>query len=117
MRTFPIIAIAALILAGIGAQILLPEPSAESLGVTIGATPQAPTENFSQDCARKDIGAITSIEDHGTAGDLSSDLLGQAGLTMLRARMACYEGRVGEALALYDGILNLAPVASLSGQR
>jgi len=32
---------------------------------------------------------------------------------MLRARRACYEGRVDEALALYDSILNLGPVVSL----
>jgi hypothetical protein len=31
--------------------------------------------------------------------------------------LACYEGRVGDALALYDSILDLGPVASLRGQR
>jgi hypothetical protein len=34
-------------------------------------------------------------------------------MAMLRARLACYEGRVSEALALYDSILNLGPVVSL----
>jgi hypothetical protein len=32
-------------------------------------------------------------------------------LTMLRARLACYEGRVSE-LALYESILALGPVAN-----
>jgi hypothetical protein len=63
-------------------------------------------------CALKEVKVITLIEDHGDAGDLPSDSLGDAGLAMLRARLACYEGRVGEALALYDGILNLGPVVS-----
>jgi len=114
MRTYQIIAILAVILVGIGAQIFFTSPSTESPAM-IGALAQAPA--FSPDCARKEIAAITMIEDHGAAGDLSSDRLGQAGLTMLRARMACYQGRTGEALALYDNILNLAPVASLSGQQ
>jgi hypothetical protein len=43
--------------------------------------------------------------------------LGDAGLTTLRARLVSYEGRVGEALALYDSVLDLGPVASLRGQR
>jgi hypothetical protein len=36
---------------------------------------------------------------------------------MLRARSVCYEGREGEALALYERILELGPVASLGRQR
>jgi hypothetical protein len=52
----------------------------------------------------------------GAAEDLPADRLGSAGLTMLRARLACYKGRVSEALALYDSILALGPVASLRRQ-
>jgi hypothetical protein len=115
MRAYHIIAILTVILVGIGAQIFFTSPSSESPGM-IGASAQAPARNF-PDCARKEIAAITLIEDHGAAGDLSSDRLGQAGLTMMRARAACYQGRVGEALALYDSIIHIAPVASLSGQR
>lgn len=114
MRTYQVIAIAAVVLAGIGQQIFFTSGTDVSQLRQNAALAQA--ANFSGDCARKDIAAITLIEDHGAAGDISADRLGQAGLTMLRARMACYDGRVGEALALYDGILNLGPVASLSGQ-
>jgi hypothetical protein len=116
MRAYHIIAILAVILVGIGAQIFFTSPSSESPGM-IGASAQAPAGNFSPDCARKETAAITLIDDHGAAGDLSSDRLGQAGLTMMRARAACYQGRFGEALALYDSIIHIAPVASLSGQR
>jgi hypothetical protein len=72
---------------------------------------------FPMACAQKEIAVITAIEEHGAANDIPSDRLGQAGLTMLRARSTCYQGRVGEALALYNSALDLGPVASLSRQR
>ena len=65
----------------------------------------------------KEVAVITLIEDHGAAEDLPGDRLANATLTMLRARSVCYEGRVGEALALYDSILDLGPVASVRRQR
>jgi len=68
---------------------------------------------FATTCALKETAVITLIEDHAEAQDLPSDKLGEAGLAMLRARLTCYEGRVEEALALYDGILSLGPVVSL----
>ena len=68
---------------------------------------------FATACALKETKVITLIEDHGDAEDLPADRLGEAGLAMLRARSACYEGRVGEALALYDSILSLGPVVLL----
>jgi hypothetical protein len=78
-----------------------------------GAAADEQSGAFATACALKEIKVITLIEDHGEAKDLPSDSLGDAGLAMLRARAACYEGRVSEALALYDGILNLGPVVSL----
>jgi hypothetical protein len=77
---------------------------------------EAQTAPFATECALKETSVITLIEDHGAAEDLPSDRLGEAGLTMLRARLACYEGRVEEALVLYDSILKLGPVASLRRQ-
>jgi hypothetical protein len=68
-------------------------------------------------CAVKEVAAITVIEDHGDADDLPANRLGEAGQTMLDARLACYAGRVTEALALYDRVLALGPVASTTGQR
>jgi hypothetical protein len=88
-----------------------------SLAMTISAMAQGQVGQFAQECALKEITVITVIEDHGAAEDLPADRLGDAGLTMLRARSACYEGRVGEALALYESILDLGPVASLRRQR
>ena len=88
-----------------------------SLAMATSAMAQAQTGQFARECALKETAVITLIEDHGAAEDLPADRLGDAGLTMMRARSACYEGRVAEALALYDSILDLGPVASLSRQR
>jgi hypothetical protein len=85
------------------------------LGVTEGpgaARADAQSGPFATICALKEIKVITLIEEHGAAADLVSDRLGDAGLAMLRARMACYQGRVAEAVALYDEILSLGPVRS-----
>jgi hypothetical protein len=88
-----------------------------SLAMTIGAMAQGQPGQFARECALKETAVITLIEDHGTAEDLPANRLGDAGLAMLRARMACYEGRVNEALALYESIFDLGPVASLRRQR
>ena len=88
-----------------------------SLAMTISATAQGPAAQFPRECALKEITVITLIEEHGEAGDLPADALRNATLTMLRARSACRDGRVGEALAVYESILNLGPVASLPRQR
>ena len=87
--------------------LLLNGLSARSLGADSAA--------FSLECAHREVQVITLIEDHGAAGDVASDRLGDAGLEMLRARVACYEGRVAEAVALYDEILRLGPVRSAGG--
>jgi hypothetical protein len=87
------------------------------LASPISAMAQGQVRQFARECALKETAVITLIEDHGAAEDVPADRLGAAGLTMLRARLTCYEGRVGDALALYDSILDLGPVASLRGQR
>src|SRR5258708_4984138 len=95
-------------------RVLLPLAGAMAmLAAATGASAEWQSGSFAMACALKETKAITLIEDHGEAGDLPSDSLGDAGLAMLRARSACYEGSVSEALALYDGILNLGPVLSL----
>lgn len=80
-------------------------------GFGIGAMAQSEAL-LARDCASRDIAVIGLIEGHGEAGTLSADQLYGAALTQLRARSACNEGRVGEALALYDRILDLGPAGS-----
>jgi hypothetical protein len=81
------------------------------------AIAEGQTMLLARECAVKEVAAITAIEDHGDAGDLPANRLGEAGQTMLDARLACYAGHVSEALALYDRVLALGPVASTTGQR
>jgi len=62
-------------------------------------------------CAERDVLVITLLEDHGRAQDVSSEALGKAGLNRIRAYTTCYEGRVAEAVLIYDGIVaDLGPV-------
>lgn len=88
-----------------------------SLATTTSAMVQGQTGPLASECALKELAVITLIDDHGAAGDLPADRLADAGLTMLRARLTCYEGRVSEALALYGSVFDLGPVASLQRQR
>jgi hypothetical protein len=78
-----------------------------------GSSATAAEQPFATLCALKETKVITLIEEHGDADDLPSDSLSDAGLAMLHARSVCYEGRVSEALALYDNILTLGPVVWL----
>jgi len=92
---------------------MLPALVVASVVSAVGTSAQAQQKQFTRECALKETAVITMIEEHGAAGDISADRLGEAGLTMLRARSACYAGRQDEALALYTRILDLGPVASL----
>ena len=86
------------------------------LAMAISAA-QGQAGQFARECALKETMAITLIEDHGAAEDVPAAQLSDAAMTMLRARSVCYEGREDEALALYQSILELGPVASLGRQR
>src|SRR5215471_471362 len=56
-------------------------------------------------CAEREVQVITLIEDHALAQDVASDKLGEAGLARLEAQMTCYQGRVAEAVSIYDRII------------
>jgi hypothetical protein len=84
------------------------------LAMTVSASSQG---RFTEQCALKDLAAVTLIENHGETGDVPSEKLVHATLMMLEARSACYQGRVSEAIALYEGILDLRPVAFVRDQR
>lgn len=84
-----------------------------SLAMTVGALAQGQTEPFAAACAAKEVPSLILIEEHGAAGDVSAERLSNAGMTLYRARSVCNAGRVTEALALYDSVLALGPVASL----
>jgi hypothetical protein len=56
-------------------------------------------------CAEREVQVITLLEDHALAQDIASDRLGDAGLARLEAQMTCYQGRVAEAVSIYDRII------------
>jgi hypothetical protein len=56
-------------------------------------------------CAEREVQVITLLEDHALAQDVASDRLGEAGLARLEAQMTCYQGRVAEAVSIYDRII------------
>ena len=66
-------------------------------------------------CIGPDRAAVQLIEWHGEMLDLEDDELAQAYATLIRARIACAGGRLGEALALYDAILGSLRVAASTG--
>ena len=55
-------------------------------------------------CAELDLAAITDIESASRTGLVASDDLAAAFFKVMDARTACADGRVSEALAIYDDI-------------
>jgi hypothetical protein len=85
-----------------------------SLAMTVSATAQG---QFAKECSLKDVTVITWIEDHGRTWDVPAERLGSALMTMLEARSVCSEGRISEALALYQSVLDIRPTAVARGER
>ncbi|HEY0567671.1 MAG TPA: hypothetical protein VGD13_06000 [Xanthobacteraceae bacterium] len=87
--------------------------AALATSLTLVASPlAAQTTTFAPECAAREIALITMIEDRGQADNIAPEVLSDAALSLLRARAACYAGRVSEALATYDRTLLLTSVAS-----
>jgi len=60
--------------------------------------------SFTRGCAARDLAILKLIEERESTSTVSAEKLGDAMIEMMHARMVCYEGRVVEALDLYDGI-------------
>jgi len=60
--------------------------------------------SFTRGCAARDLQILMLIEERESTNSVSAEKLSDAMLTMMHARMVCYEGRVVDALALYDSI-------------
>jgi hypothetical protein len=74
--------------------------------------------SFTRGCAARDLQILMVIEDHENTNAISAEKLSDAMLSMLEARMVCYQGRVVDALALYDHIVqDITPDMLLSAQR
>ena len=71
--------------------------------------------SFTRGCAARDMQILMLIEERASANAISVEKLSDAMLTMMHARMVCHEGRVLDALAIYDSVtrsITTGPVLS-----
>jgi hypothetical protein len=73
--------------------------------VMMWANPQhSAAGSFTHGCAARDMQILMLLEEREDANTLSAKKLDDAMLTMMQARMVCHDGRVMDAIALYDSI-------------
>jgi hypothetical protein len=70
----------------------------------LGGTAVAAKQTARAACAARDLKLVMLIEELGEALALPGQTLADAFFTMVKARELCRDGRVAEALAIYDGI-------------
>jgi hypothetical protein len=74
--------------------------------------------SFTRGCAARDLQILMLIEDRENTNAVSAEKLSDAMLSMLEARLVCYEGRVVDAMALYDNIVaGITPDTLLSARQ
>ena len=66
---------------------------------------------MTRECALRDAQVLMRIEAHESMGPTQETF--DAMFTLIQARHLCHEGKVREALALYDGIV---PVFAMDGR-
>jgi hypothetical protein len=60
--------------------------------------------SFTRGCAARDLQILKLIEERENTNAISAERLSDAMLTMMNARMMCYDGHVVDALAIYDNV-------------
>jgi len=70
--------------------------------------------SFTRGCAARDLQILMLIEERESTNSISAERLSDAMLTMMNARMTCYDGRVVDALAIYDSIAGSLTPSNLS---
>lgn len=60
--------------------------------------------SFTRGCAARDLQILMLIEEREDTNAISAEKLSDAMLAMLEARIVCHQGRVIDAMALYDSI-------------
>jgi hypothetical protein len=74
--------------------------------------------SFTRGCAARDLQILMLIEERENADAVSPEKLSDAMLSMLEARIVCYQGRVMDAMTLYDSITqSITPDTFLSARR
>jgi hypothetical protein len=80
-------------------------------------TSAATAGSFMRGCAWRDMQILKMIEDRENTNALPAEVLSDAMLTMMHARIVCHEGYVVDALAIYDRIAQrITPNPILSGR-
>jgi hypothetical protein len=74
-----------------------------AVGVCIMAT-AATAGGFTRGCAARDLQLLMTIEARENTGTVPAEKLSDAMVEMMHARIVCHQGRVLDALALYDAI-------------
>ena len=83
-----------------------------AVGVCIMAT-AATASGFTRGCAARDLHLLMTIEARENTGTVPAEKLSDAMVEMMHARIVCHQGRVLDALALYDAIdESLQPILS-----
>jgi hypothetical protein len=69
--------------------------------------------SFTRGCAARDLQVLFLIEEQESAGSVPAERLSDALIEMMHARIVCHEGRVLDALAIYDAVAeSLRPIRS-----
>jgi hypothetical protein len=71
------------------------------LGAMINGTTAG---SFTRGCAVRDLQILMLIEERESTNAISAERLSDAMVTMMNARMICYDGHVVDALAIYDSV-------------
>jgi len=72
--------------------------------VCVGVTANAAAAGVTRGCAARDLQVLMALEERESAGTVPVEKLNVAILTMMQARIVCHEGRVSDALAIYDAV-------------
>src|SRR4051794_23724497 len=67
-------------------------------------THAAAAGSFTRGCAARDLQLLTVIEQQENAGSIPAEQISEALLKMMHARIVCHQGRVLDALAIYDAV-------------
>jgi len=91
--------------------------SALAVACLSAMTSAATAGAFTRGCAWRDMQILKMIEERESTNSVPTEILSDAMLTMMHARIVCHEGYVVDALAIYDRIAQaITPNPVLSGR-
>jgi hypothetical protein len=67
-------------------------------------THAAAAGSFTRGCAARDFQLLTLIEEQELTGSIPAERMKHALLGMMHARIVCHQGRMLDALAIYDAV-------------